>query len=102
MERNGEQHPQFSLFVLTLEQQGSNMDYSFTRYLLSKQTVDDRALNKDVVKTLRINMPPGPVFVIEVGAGIGTMLKRLIEWNILCVGDYVLVDELSENIAYAR
>jgi hypothetical protein len=25
------------------------MDYSFQRYLLSKQTVDDRALNKDVL-----------------------------------------------------
>ena len=78
------------------------MEYSFPHYLLSKQTVDDRALNKDVVKALRISMPPGHVSMIEVGAGIGTMLKRLIEWNILCTGDYVLVDEMAENIAYAR
>ncbi len=78
------------------------MDYSFTRYLLSKQTVDDRALNKDVVNALRVNLPPEPVSVIEIGAGIGTMLKRLIEWNVFCAGQYVLVDENAENIAYAR
>ena len=78
------------------------MDYSFPRYLLSKQTVDDRALNKDVVNTLRVNLPPEPVSIIETGAGIGTMLKRLVEWNILCAGEYVLVDSMDENIAYAR
>ena len=78
------------------------MDYSFQHYLLSKQTVDDRALNKDVVQALRVHLPPGPVSVIEVGAGIGTMLKRLIEWDILCAGEYVLVDEQEENINYAR
>src|SRR5215207_7260318 len=77
------------------------MDYSFQHYLLSKQTVDDRALNKDVIDALRLNLPPEPVSVIEVGAGIGTMLKRLVEWNILCTGDYVLVDEMAENIVYA-
>ena len=78
------------------------MDYSFPRYLLSKQTVDDRALNKDVVNALRVRLKPEPVSVIEVGAGIGTMLKRLVEWNILCSGEYVLVDEQDENIGYAR
>lgn len=78
------------------------MDYSFPRYLLSKQTVDDRALNKDVVSALRVHMSPQPVSMIEVGAGIGTMLKRLVEWNVLCGGEYVLVDSMQENIAYAR
>lgn len=78
------------------------MDYSFQRYLLSKQTVDDRALNKDVVNALRVHLPPGPVSVIEVGAGIGTMLKRLVEWDIFCHGEYLLVDALEQNLAYAR
>jgi SAM-dependent methyltransferase len=78
------------------------MDYFFQRYLLSKQTVDDRALNKDVLQALRAHLPPQPVSVIEVGAGIGTMLKRLVEWDILVTGDYVLVDEQPENLAYAR
>jgi len=77
------------------------MDYSFPRYLLSKQTVDDRALNKDVLQALRRIMPPRRVSMIEVGAGIGTMLRRLVDWNILSVGEYVLVDAMPENIAYA-
>lgn len=78
------------------------MDYSFQRYLLAKQTVDDRALNKDVFNALRIHLPPVPVSVIEIGAGVGTMLKRLVEWDVLCAGEYVLVDEQDENVRFAR
>ena len=78
------------------------MDYSFPHYLLSKQTVDDRALNKDVLNALRVHMPPEPISIIEVGGGIGTMLKRLIKWGILCNGDYLLVDAMEANIVYAR
>ena len=78
------------------------MDYSFPHYLLSKQTVDDRALNKDVVHTLRTHMPLEPVSIIEVGGGIGTMFKRLIEWDLFRRGEYVLVDSMRENIDYAR
>jgi len=78
------------------------MDFSFPHYLLSKQTVDDRALNKEVVNALRLHLPPGPVSVIEVGAGIGTMLKRLVDWSLFCRGEYVMVDSVEENLAYAR
>src|SRR5689334_2517758 len=78
------------------------MDYSFPHYLLSKETVDDRALNKDVLNALRAHLPSQPVSVIEVGAGIGTMLKRLVQWDIFCAGEYVLVDAMKENIDYAR
>jgi hypothetical protein len=78
------------------------MDYSFPLYLLSKQTVDDRALNKDVLNTLRDHLPSEPVSIIEVGAGIGTMLKRLVMWNLFRQGEYILVDSMQENITYAR
>jgi hypothetical protein len=78
------------------------MDYSFPHYLLSKQTVDDRALNKDVLNALRVNLALQPVTIIEVGGGIGTMLKRLIQWGIFCNGDYILVDAMEANMAYAR
>lgn len=77
------------------------MNYSFSRYLLAKQTVDDRALNKDVIAALRAHIPD-PVSIIEIGAGIGTMLKRLVTWDLLCRGEYILVDAMEENIAYAR
>jgi hypothetical protein len=78
------------------------MEYSFPRYLLAKQTVDDRALNKDVVNALRVHLPNEPVSVIEVGGGIGTMLKRLIRWDLFRSGEYTLVDSMPENIEYAR
>jgi hypothetical protein len=78
------------------------MDYLFPRYLLSKQTVDDRAINKDVVNDLRVQLPSGPFSIIEVGAGIGTMLKRLVTWNLFSEGEYILVDSMQENITYAR
>lgn len=77
------------------------MEYSFPHYLLSKQSVDDRALNKDVLNALKMNLPQQPVKVIEVGAGIGTMLRRLIRWNVIQRAEYVMVDEMAENIEYA-
>src|ERR1041384_6114469 len=85
-----------------LENNRQTVDYSFPHYLLSKQTVDDRALNKDVLNALRVNLALQPITIIEVGGGIGTMLKRLIQWGILCNGDYILVDAMEANIAYAR
>lgn len=78
------------------------MEYSFPRYLLSKQSVDDRALNKDVFNALKSHLPQKPLRIIEVGAGIGTMVKRLVNWEMLRHAEYVLVDEMSENIAHAQ
>lgn len=77
------------------------MEYSFPHYLLSKQSVDDHALNKDVLNAVKINLPSQPICIIEVGAGIGTMLRRLIRWDVIAQAEYVLVDELAENIESA-
>lgn len=79
-----------------------SMEYSFPRYLLSKQSVDDRALNKDVLNALKTHLPQKPLRIIEVGGGIGTMIKRLTNWDVVCTAEYVLVDEMSENIEYAQ
>lgn len=81
-------------FIMTIE-------YSFPRYLLSKQSVDDRALNKDVFNTLKSSLPDKRLRIIEVGAGIGTMIKRLVNWDLLHHAEYILVDEMAENIEYA-
>jgi hypothetical protein len=78
------------------------MDYSFPRYLLSKQSVDDRALNKDVLGALRANLPEEPFIITEVGGGIGTMLARLIRWDVISHAEYTLVDEMEENIQFVR
>jgi hypothetical protein len=77
------------------------MEYSFSHYLHSKQSVDDRALNKDVLNTLKANLPSTPMDIIEIGAGIGTMLTRLIHWELFANANYLLIDETAENIDYA-
>jgi hypothetical protein len=77
------------------------MDYSFPRYLLAKQSIDDRALNRIVYEALVANLPPQPLRMIEVGAGIGTMLARLLRWGLLEKADYLAVDEMQENTDFA-
>ena len=78
------------------------MEYSFPHYLLSKQSIDDRALNRNVLDSLRANLPDTPIQVIEVGAGIGTMLARILRWNLVTKAEYILVDKMRENIETAR
>jgi hypothetical protein len=78
-----------------------NMEYSFPHYLLSKQSVDDRALNRHVLNALKASLPDQPIRIIEVGAGIGTMQTRLVRWGVVTKAEYVLVDEMAENIQTA-
>ena len=68
-----------------------DMEYSFPRYLLAKQSVDDRALNRFVLDTLKANLPQPPVRIIEAGAGMGTMRARLLSGEVITQADYVLV-----------
>jgi len=77
------------------------MEYSFPHYLLSKQSVDDRALNRVVLDSLKAHLPQEPIRIIEVGAGIGTMLRRLMRRDVVRQAEYVLVDEMAENVEYA-
>lgn len=79
------------------------MEYSFPRYLLAKRTVDDRALNLAVYRSLQSNLPARPSLrITEAGAGTGTMLRRLLQWGLFERADYTVVDESAENIATAR
>lgn len=76
--------------------------YTFTRYLESKKSVDDRALNQKVWANLseelnRLNTST----VVEVGAGIGTMLERLLEAGILREVHYFGLDKDPENTSLA-
>jgi SAM-dependent methyltransferase len=74
--------------------------YSFPRYLAAKKTVDDRALNAYVWQALHQNLPPQPN-ILEVGAGIGTMIERLVEQQFISAATYTAIDNRSENIATA-
>lgn len=75
---------------------------NFIRYLAVKQTVDDRALNTHVYETLRAELPLGPLDVLEVGAGTGAMLDRLVARGLLAAGGrYTAVDADPANVAAA-
>ncbi|TVZ06279.1 class I SAM-dependent methyltransferase [Trebonia kvetii] len=68
------------------------MTFDYARYLAAKTTVDDRALNRHVLDELRRLMPAGKPRILEVGAGLGTMVARLIDWGVLGSGEYILLD----------
>jgi SAM-dependent methyltransferase len=78
-------------------------DYSFTRYLAAKKSIDDRSLNQHVWEQLAAALPPArpdnPLQVIEIGAGIGTMIERTLEWGLLHDADYTALDNQPENLA---
>lgn len=83
------------------------MSGSFQRYLRAKRTVDDRALDRRLVESLREALAAraaerdGSVRCLEIGAGIGTMLSRFLEWDVLPAGDihYIALDVQSANVA---
>lgn len=79
-------------------------DYSFARYLAAKKSVDDRALNLHVSETLS-NVLTGKenLSVLEVGAGIGTMVERLYERQTLLPGtSYLAIDAQVTMIETAQ
>ncbi|MBI5649711.1 MAG: class I SAM-dependent methyltransferase [Chloroflexi bacterium] len=80
-----------------------NFEPSFTRYLAAKKSVDDRALNRNVwdafCRALPMQSPDAPLRVIEVGAGIGTMIERLIARAVLTNARYTAIDLDAANIA---
>jgi SAM-dependent methyltransferase len=79
------------------------MEYSFPRYLAAKKTIDDRALNGFVWQQFMQELGQLPAGrLLEVGAGVGTMLQRLLEREALPGGEYWGIDQLEENIAAAR
>lgn len=78
--------------------------YSDQRYLLSKKTVDDRALNRPVLQALTQQLAgcERPQRVLELGAGVGTMVCRLADWRVLPASEYTLVDRDRDSLIEAR
>lgn len=76
--------------------------YSTQRYLGAKATIDDRALDEGVLDHLRAAVPDCPS-VLEVGAGIGTMVARVLDRDLLSGAvEYTAVDLDDESVATAR
>jgi SAM-dependent methyltransferase len=78
------------------------MTFDYARYLAAKTTVDDRALNRHVLAELCRLMPAGAPHVLEVGAGLGTMVARLIDWGVVGAGEYILLDADRQLLDCAR
>jgi SAM-dependent methyltransferase len=85
--------------------------YSFARYLAAKRSVDDRALHRGVADALRAGLAAraaagrDPLRVAEVGAGIGTMVERALDWGLFPPGacvEYVALDAEAQNVDAAR
>src|SRR5216683_2685922 len=80
----------------------ASMTSDYARYLAAKTTVDDRALNRHVLAELRRLMPAGAPQVLEVGAGLGTMVARLMDWGALGAGEYILLDADRQLLECSR
>jgi len=82
-------------------------DGSFIRYLASKRSVDDRALNR-LVWDAMIAAARDPYArgdgprVLELGGGIGTMVDRVAEEGRLLPGSWTMIDAQPALIAKAR
>jgi hypothetical protein len=86
------------------DETGSSFD---PRYLAAKKTIDDRALNHHVWETLRQALPQttcgGPANILEIGAGIGTMLERIVDRELLTgPATYVATDSDPNQLRAAR
>src|SRR5712675_1672085 len=79
-----------------------SMTSGYARYLAAKTTVDDRALNRHVLAELRRLMPAGAPRVLEVGAGLGTMVARLMDWGVVGAGEYILLDADRQLLDHSR
>lgn len=57
--------------------------YSFERYLETKRTVDERALNRRVRGRLQAELRDvsAPLRVLEIGSGIGATIERVLAWR---------------------
>lgn len=78
----------------------------YIRYLAAKQSVDDRALNRQVFEALAQALGPrreaGKLSFLEVGCGFGAMVERLWDGGLFAAADYTGVDQSPEHIAAAR
>lgn len=83
----------------------ASTDLDFIRYLSSKRSVDDRALNPAVLRRLTETLQAAPraseTRILEVGAGIGAMVERILELEHLERATYTAIDRRPENIEEA-
>lgn len=81
-------------------------EFSFLRFLTAKKSVDDRSLNQVVWDKLADSLPEtspqNPLQILEIGAGVGTMIMRVMERELVDFAEYTAIDVQEEYIDYAR
>ncbi len=79
-----------------------NLDYK--KYLESKKEIDDKSLDKSVFNSLKNKLECETPQILELGSGIGTMIARTVEWNLLEKANYTMMDKnknlTSHTISY--
>lgn len=83
--------------------------YSFTRYLRAKESVDDAALHRPTLERFRTELDRladrsvNPIRIVDVGAGIASMCRRLLAWGVLPDSvTYVVLDADPESVRTGR
>ena len=80
--------------------------YSLLRYLAAKKSVDDRALHWQVWQRLVAALPRAtteqPLHILEVGAGIGSMVQRLLADNVFTHATYTAIDKAPALLTEAH
>ena len=75
----------------------------YARYLLAKRRLDDRSLNHQVWLALDSYLRGSSgCQILELGAGVGTMVERLQAAGLLTRADYTLLDGDGELLRLAR
>jgi hypothetical protein len=76
-----------------------DVDHALVRYLEAKRTVDDRSFSRRVREILTELLPPEPQ-IIDIGAGTGATVPRLLDLGI--GGSYRGIDSSEQLTAYAH
>ncbi|MCB2186861.1 MAG: class I SAM-dependent methyltransferase [Deltaproteobacteria bacterium] len=79
-------------------------DFPWSRYLAAKAGLDDRSLNQQVWQRLRREAASRgrPLAVLELGAGVGTMVPRLLTWGLPLPWRYTLLERDPALVSRAR
>lgn len=69
-------------------------NFDYRQYLADKKSIDDQSLNRDVWKALTHwgRQQQKPLRIIELGAGIGTMIERLLDAKLLACCQYSAIE----------
>tara|TARA_B100000686_G_scaffold324202_1_gene379657 strand:- start:658 stop:1551 length:894 start_codon:yes stop_codon:yes gene_type:complete len=83
-----------------------DLEYSYQSYLASKKYIDDLSLNQRVLGALSVELNARntgrPFKTIEIGAGVGTMIERLLEMDLMPSGEYDAFDISRKNMEEAK